>query len=133
MFKIARYSRALRILGSVLKAKKEELIIAVFIIIVSLILASSLMYFVESKAQPASFSNIPQAMWWGIATLTTVGYGDVYPVTYIGKFLGAIVSLLGIGMFALPTGIISSGFAEEIRGREGAVKICPYCGKAIQT
>ena len=133
MFKIARYSKALKIMGNVLRAKTEELVIAVFIIIVLLILVSSLMYFVESRIQPGSFSSIPQSMWWGIATLTTVGYGDVYPVTPIGKILGAIVSLLGIGMFALPTGIISSGFTEEIRKRPGKPQLCPHCGKAISS
>jgi voltage-gated potassium channel len=131
MFKMARYFESLRVLGNVFRAKKEDLTITAFVIAILLILASSLIYFVETKAQPAAFSSIPQAMWWGMATLTTVGYGDVYPVTPLGKVLGAIVSLLGIGMFALPAGILSSGFAEEIQKKRSKPQICPHCGKAI--
>ena len=128
-FKMARYSESLRIMGNVFRAKKEDLLMTTFIIGILLVIASSFMYFVENKVQPTAFSNIPQAMWWGIATLTTVGYGDVYPITPIGKTLGAIVSLLGIGMFALPTGIISSGFAWEIQKKQSEPGICPHCGK----
>lgn len=71
------------------------------------------------------------AMWWDVATLTTVGYGDIYPITPMGKFLSAIISLLGIGLFAMPAGILSAGFIEEIRKRKESVKICPHCGEKI--
>ena len=91
------------------------------------------MYFVENEAQPKTFSSIPAAMWWGVATLTTVGYGDAYPVTPLGKFLGAIIALLGIGMFALPTGILGSGFVEEIQRKREKRKTCPHCGKEIDS
>lgn len=132
MFKVARYFESLKILGNVFKAKKEELVITGFILGIILVLISSLVYYVENKAQPGAFSSIPQAMWWGIAALSTVGYGDVYPVTSIGKVLGSVAALLGIGMFALPTGILSSGFAEEIRKRrDNDPKTCPHCGRAI--
>jgi len=131
MFKIGRYSESLRMFGRVLKAKKEELLIAVFMILILLIISSSLMYFVENEAQPQTFSSIPDAMWWGVTTLTTVGYGDVYPVTPVGKFLGAIIAILGIGIFALPTGILASGFVEEIQKRRTKRIICPHCGKDI--
>jgi len=97
MFKVARYFESLRILGNVFRAKKEELVITAFIIGIILILTSSLMYYAENRAQPDVFSSIPQAMWWGISTLSTVGYGDVYPVTPVGKVLGGVVALLGIG------------------------------------
>ena len=76
------------------------------------------MYFIENEAQPEVFSSIPAAMWWGVATLTTVGYGDIYPVTPIGKILGSIIAMLGIGMFALPAGILASGFEEEIKKKK---------------
>lgn len=131
-FKMARYSESLRILGNVFRTKREDLILTVFIISILLIVASSFIYFAENAVQPAAFSSIPQSMWWGMATLTTVGYGDVYPITPIGKILGAIVSLLGIGMFALPTGILSSGFTEEIQKRRSKAQVCPHCGKAIR-
>lgn len=131
LFKMGRYSEALKTLGNVLKQKKEELFITVFAILILLITASSLMYFVEKDAQPEAFSSILAAMWWGVSTLTTVGYGDIYPITAIGKFLGALIALLGIGMFALPAGILASGFAEEMQKKRGKRRICPHCGKDI--
>lgn len=131
IFKIGRYSDSMKVLGKVLKAKKEELCMTFFVVIILLTLFSSMMYFIENKAQPEAFSSIPAAMWWGVATLTTVGYGDVYPITPMGKFLGAIISLLGIGLFALPAGILGSGFVMEMQKKEKKVKICPHCGKKI--
>ncbi len=118
LIKISRYSESVRTLGTVLYAKKEELLATAFAVFILLIFASSLMYFVESSAQPKSFGSIPDAMWWGVVTLTTVGYGDIYPITPIGRFLGSILAFLGIGIFALPAGIISSGFSEEVQRRK---------------
>lgn len=131
LFKMGRYSESLKTLGNVLRAKKEELLITIFAVLILLVIASSLMYFVEREAQPQAFSTIPAAMWWGVATLTTVGYGDVYPITGIGKFLGAIIAILGIGIFALPTGILASGLVEVIQKRQVKRRICPHCGKDI--
>lgn len=131
LFKIGRYSQALHTFGEVLKEKKEELGVTVVAVLVLLILASSLMYYVEHNAQPKVFSSIPAAMWWGVATLTTVGYGDVYPITPLGKFLGAIIALAGIGIFALPAGILASGFASHIIKKDEN-KVCPHCGKPIK-
>jgi len=130
MFKLGRYSDSLKTLGAVLKQKREELFISVFVVFILLILSSSLMYYVEHEVQPEAFSSIPATMWWGVTTLTTVGYGDICPVTSLGKLLGAIIAFLGIGMFALPAGIFASGFAEEIRSTRKV--ICPHCGKAIE-
>ena len=129
LFKMGRYSKSLRTLGTVFKEKKEELLITIFASLILLVIVSSLMYFVENKAQPKAFSSIPAAMWWGVSTLTTVGYGDVYPITPIGKFLGAITAILGIGMFAIPAGILASGIAEEIHRMHEKGEICPHCGK----
>ncbi len=118
LIKISRYSESVRTLGIVLNAKKEELFATAFAVFILLIFASSLMYFVESSAQPQSFGSIPDAMWWGVVTLTTVGYGDIYPITPIGRFLGSMLAFLGIGIFALPAGIISSGFSEEVQRKK---------------
>ena len=118
LFKMGRYSKAVFILKKVLKEKKEELVLIIFVIFLLLIIFSSLMYFIEKEAQPEAFSNIPEAMWWGIITLTTVGYGDVYPITPLGKILGALIAFLGIGMFALPAGILGSGLVEIVRKKE---------------
>ncbi|WP_458190455.1 potassium channel family protein [Haladaptatus sp. NG-WS-4] len=88
------------------------------------------MYFVEHETQPEVFSSIPASMWWGVVTLTTVGYGDVYPVTLVGRFLGAVVAVVGIGLFALPASILASGFVEAARHEEKTY-VCPHCGKHV--
>ncbi len=118
LLKMSRYSESLRTLGTVLYAKKEELIATAFAVFILLIFASSVMYFVENEAHPETFASIPDAMWWGVVTLTTVGYGDIYPITPLGKFLGAILAFLGIGIFALPAGLIAAGFSEEVQRRK---------------
>lgn len=89
------------------------------------------MYYVENKAQPENFSSIPETMWWGIATLTTVGYGDMYPVTGLGHFLGGIIAIIGIGLFALPAGILASGFSEEFSRNKFNSNTCPTCGREM--
>jgi len=130
VLKIGRYSEALKTLERVLLSKKEELLISVAVVLLILVVSSSLMYFLENEAQPQAFSSIPKALWWGVATLTTVGYGDIYPVTPLGKFFGAIIEILGIGLFALPAGIIAGGFSQELHSRH-MTKICPHCGKSL--
>jgi voltage-gated potassium channel len=87
------------------------------------------MYYVENSVQPDKFPNIIATLWWAVATLTTVGYGDVYPVTILGKILSGLIAILGIGLVALPSGIISSGFITEINNEK--TKVCPHCGKEI--
>jgi voltage-gated potassium channel len=131
LFKLSRYSRAMASISLVLRAKRGELGIVIMVVFVFLLLSSAIMYEVEREAQPHAFPNIPSAMWWGVVTLTTVGYGDVYPVTATGKFFGAIIALLGIGLFALPAGIIASGFTEQLHSMTGNKKVCPHCGKDI--
>lgn len=129
--KLGRYSTAVQTFGRVFKAKKEELFASAFILLLLLLTSSCLLYFVEHEAQPEAFSSIPQAMWWGVATLTTVGYGDIYPITPWGKFFAAAVSILGIGVFALPTGILAVGFVEEMQNRKKKPAVCPHCGKKL--
>lgn len=131
VLKMGRYSESLKILGNVVRTKKEELIMTTFIILIILTISSSLMYLAENDVQPEVFPNIPSAMWWGIITLTTVGYGDTYPITPVGKLLGAIIAILGIGVFALPAGILCAGFMEEIQKKREKKSFCPYCGKRI--
>jgi voltage-gated potassium channel len=133
VLKIGHYSEAVKSFGRVIKAKKAELLTAIFAMIILLVISSSLLYFVEHDAQPDKFGSIPDAMWWGVVTLTTVGYGDIYPITVLGKFLASIMSLLGIGLFALPAGILSAGFIEEIRIKKGIEKKCPQCGGKLSS
>jgi len=130
MAKIARYSQTLQIFGRVLVATRLQLLLTLILMGVLLLLSSSLMYAVEQQAQPEAFSSIPAAMWWAIATLTTVGYGDIYPVTAWGKIFGSLVAIFGIGMFALPTAVLGAAFLEELRSVQKDT-ICPHCGKAI--
>ena len=109
-----------------------------------LIIASTIMYYIEHEKQPDAFPNIIASFWWAIATLTTVGYGDVYPITGSGKFISSIIALLGIGLVALPTGILSAAFMDKMKGNSTNKQIdkvennsnkkliCPYCGHEIE-
>lgn len=114
IFKLTRYNTAINTVKAVVSAKKEILTISFVLIGLILYMVSALMYYVEYEAQPEVFSSIPKTMWWGVATLTTVGYGDIYPVTALGRTLGGVIAILGIGIFAIPTGIIASGFTEHV-------------------
>lgn len=131
LLKVNRYTTALSTLGNVIKRKATQLISSMLVVFVLMIMASVLMYSIESDAQPEVFDNAFSALWWAIATLTTVGYGDIYPVTTFGKILGAVIALLGIGLVAVPTGIISAGFIENIDADKGEKSYCPYCGKKL--
>ena len=131
IFKMGRYTQSLSMLANVIKTKKEELVITLFSGGVLLIIASSMMYFIERQAQPDLFGSIPDAIWWGASTLTSVDYGDVYPVTLLGKLMGLFIAVVGIGLFALPAGIIASGFATELQKQKQKKIICPHCGKDI--
>ena len=113
LFRINAYSDSLTLIGNVLSKKKTQLLASVFVIVM-LILASSLcMYSVEHEAQPDIFRNGFSAIWWATSTLLTVGYGDIYPITVVGQILGIVITFLGVGLVAIPTGIISAGFVEE--------------------
>ena len=121
LLKLARYTCALSILSRGVTRHKDIFGIIFFILTILLIISSSIMYFFESTAQPHLFSSIPMTMWWAIATVTTVGYGDVYPVTMMGKLFGSIIALIAIGIFALPAGVLASAFMEEFNH----MKNCP--------
>jgi voltage-gated potassium channel len=127
VLKLARYSQGIGLIGRVVKRKREELLIALGFFSVLLVMTSSLMYFAEHDAQPKVFSSIPAAMWWAVVTMTTVGYGDVYPVTAAGKVIAGMTALLGIFAFALPTSILGAGFLAELEGSAKREK-CPSCG-----
>ncbi|WP_228443494.1 ion transporter [Natrarchaeobaculum sulfurireducens] len=127
LFKLFRYSQSLSFFTRVLKRKKTDLVVVTVVDAAVLVVVSSLVYLVEHQAQPETFTSIPQTLWWGVATLTTVGYGDMYPVTPLGQLLGGITAVLGIGLFALPASIIASGFLEEAR----SATTCPQCGTRI--
>jgi len=142
--KLGRYSQSLQILRRVMTAKKEQLLCTLFVLVLLVIVAASMLYYAENGVQPENFSSIPAAMWWAVSTLTTVGYGDIYPTTGLGKFMASIIAVLGIGVFALPAGILGAGFVEEMGRRDqsgnsdadnagltGKPAHCPHCGKEI--
>lgn len=115
ILKLTRYSSAMSMLLEVLREEANSFFAGFFILIVLLVLASSGAYLAEHEMQPDKFGSIPAAMWWAMATLTTVGYGDVVPITPIGQLFGALVAVVGIGMAALPAGILASGMADRLR------------------
>jgi voltage-gated potassium channel len=128
VLKIARYLKALDLIAAVVKERKEQIQLSVMFIIFLLVIVSTLMFYMEHDAQPDKFSSIPATMWWGIETLTTVGYGDMIPQTAGGKVLGGMIAILGIGLFALPAGILSSGLTDHLHGNKKKFKRCPHCG-----
>jgi len=132
VLKLGRYSDAIKVFFGVIRLKKEQLAVAGFGLGILLIISSSLMYYFERAVQPAVFGSIPHSMWWAIITLTTVGYGDAYPVTVMGRFLASIIALLGIAMFALPAGILSAGFVEYGEKNKRKAEPCPHCGESLE-
>ena len=142
LFKLSRYTDAVSAIWSVFRSKIQEILVSVVFVVMILIVASLLIYYAEHDAQPDKFTNAFSGVWWAVATLTTVGYGDIYPVTGMGRFLGGIIALTGIGLVAVPTGIISAGFVELLEQKRGGKKdgsdepkekpnYCPHCGKKL--
>lgn len=141
LLKLGRYTPAVHHLSQVFRDKRNDLTVALGAAGIMLVLSSCALYIVEKDAQPEKFGSIPEAMWWSVITLTTIGYGDVYPVTVMGKVLGGITALIGVGIVALPTAILASGFHERVTKRKmfrpGAAEAsapperCPHCGKSI--
>lgn len=143
ILKFHRYTKSFKLVLSIFVDKRSELFITVFISFILLLISSATMYNLENKVQPEQFPNIIATFWWAIATLTTVGYGDVYPITPMGKLVSGIISLLAIGLVALPTGIISAGFIEKVESKKNDVEkndvektldynYCPHCGKQLK-
>lgn len=132
LLKLNRYNSSLNLIWDVFREKKTDLTITFFLTFLILLIASFLMYYAEGDVQPDKFSNVFACFWWAIATLTTVGYGDVYPITVLGKIISGFIAILGIGLVALPTGLVSAGFLEKINKKKQQPKRCPHCGKEIE-
>lgn len=113
LFRINAYNDSLSIITQVLASKKQQLISSVFIILILMLASSLCMYSLEHEVQPEVFQNAFSGIWWSASTLLTVGYGDIYPVTTLGKLFGIFIAFLGVGMVAIPTGIISAGFVDQ--------------------
>jgi voltage-gated potassium channel len=117
IFKLTRYFAAMNLLLAALRQESSAIAAALFVLLLLLVVASSLAYLAEHEVQPHAFGTIPHAMWWAIVTLTTVGYGDVVPITPWGKVVGGLIGVIGIGMVALPAGLLASGFSEQLHQR----------------
>lgn len=113
LFRINTYYDSFNVITSVLYEKKNQIISSVFIIFVLMLASSLCMYSAEHEVQPEAFNNAFSGMWWSISTILTVGYGDIYPVTVVGRGMAIIIAFLGVGVVAIPTGIISAGFVEQ--------------------
>ncbi|MGA0415877.1 MAG: ion transporter [Flavobacteriaceae bacterium] len=114
IFKLGRDSKSLKLFIRALSAVRAELKFTLFLSILTILFSASAIYYLENEAQPEKFSSITESIWWSTISLATVGYGDVYPVTVGGKIFASIISLVGIGIVAIPTGVISASFVEEI-------------------
>jgi len=134
LFKIGRYSDAVKTLVSVFRAKKSDLAVTLSVVFILLIVSSSMMYYAENESQPQVFSSIPATMWCVVCAITNVNTEEVYPATMLGKTISVFIAFLGIGMFALPAGILASGFIEEIQKKRADhhhPQTCPHCGKPL--
>ena len=115
--KLGRFSSAWVDLATAIRSRKEELMLAFSLAAFTILIASTLMYWAEGDAQPDKFGSIPRTFWWAIVTMTTVGYGDVYPITPVGRFLSGLVSVAAIGLIALPTGILAAAMSDVMQRR----------------
>lgn len=132
LFRLTAYTKSAKMVRNVFVKRANELKLSLVLIIFLIIIASSLLYFAEHIAQPTVFSSIPASIWWAVVTITSVGYGDMVPITLAGKTLSGLISLFGLALLALPSGIITAGFLEEMRkGKEKQIHVCPHCGKEI--
>ena len=145
ILKLGRYSDAVALLTRVLHKRRGELAVMGLVLLILLVVAASALHYAEGDAQPDKFGSITQSLWWAVITLTTIGYGDVFPITPLGKLLGGFIAVAGIGIVALPTAIVASGFSEELtRAKEAKQRVrakrqsehyalaCPHCGKPIE-
>ncbi len=136
LVKIKRYSPALQTVLDVVSCSLHQLLASFCVCAVIIFIAGIIMYTAENEAQPEAFPNVLASLWWAVNALTTVGYGDVYPVTVTGKFFASILSVIGVGVIAIPAGIIAAGFLKAIENnadseKTSATVICPHCGKQI--
>lgn len=138
LFRLTAYTKPAHMINNIFKKRKNELALSFILAIFLIIIASCIMYFAEHPhpapgAAASLFTSIPKTIWWSVVTLTTTGYGDMYPITSLGKALASIIMMTGVAFFALPAGIITAGFIDEFRvNRIKKTHKCPHCGKQIE-
>lgn len=118
--RLGRFSRAITLILDAIRSRAHELLLSAAVGVALLLVTSTFLYLAEVEAQPDQFGSIPRAMWWSVATLTTVGYGDVYPVTALGRLFAALTAITGIGLIAMPTGILAAAVSDAIQRRRAA-------------
>jgi voltage-gated potassium channel len=133
IFRLTSYTKSTKLIANVFKSKFQELLISLVLTTGLIIISACLVYFAEHGANKEDFSSIPKTLYWSVVTLTTVGYGDIVPITTLGRILTGVILLIGVALFALPAGIITSGFLDEMRNhRKAKAQNCPHCGKPIE-
>jgi voltage-gated potassium channel len=136
LFRLTAYTQSAHMISNVVKKRSKELAISFILTIFLIIIASCIMYFAEHLAPTeatSQFKSIPHTIWWSVVTLTTTGYGDMYPLTNLGKAMASIIMLIGVAFFAIPAGILSAGFQEEFRkNRVLKNHRCPHCGEYFE-
>lgn len=115
--KLGRLSRAWRDIAEAVHSRRDELMLTLGLALMAILVASTLLYWAEGDAQPDKFGSIPRSLWWAVVTLTTVGYGDVYPITPLGKFFAGVLAIAGIALMSLPTGIMAAAFSDAMQRR----------------
>ena len=136
IFKLTRYSESVRIIGKAVTRIKSELLSTLMITFIVLLVSANLMYIVENEAQPDKYTDMGETLWWAVCTLTTGGYGDIYPITLVGKLISSFMAIVGIGIVAIPAGLLSSAFVKEMDERKMRKEQanqnyncqCPSCG-----
>ena len=136
LFRLTAYMKSSQVIINIFRNRFNELLLSFILVIFLIIISSCIIYFAEhlhpDPVQAAKFKSIPATLWWAVVTLTTTGYGDVYPMTTLGRILTGVIMLSGVAFFALPAGIITAGFLEEFRKvKSHKTKNCPHCGKPI--
>ncbi|HYC40431.1 MAG TPA: ion transporter [Chitinophagaceae bacterium] len=138
LFRLTAYTQAAQMIGNVFRKRKSELTLSFVLATFLIIISSCIIYFAEHRTPApgetaSKFTSIPATLWWSVVTLTTTGYGDIVPVTHVGKFLTGFIMLAGVAFFALPAGIITAGFIDEFRLlRVKRTHRCPHCGEMIE-
>jgi len=134
LFRLTAYTRSAKLIFNIFKTRKNDLILSFILILFLIIIASCALYFTEHlhPINKKHFTSIPATLWWAVVTLTTTGYGDMYPMTVLGKIIAGIIMLCGVAFFALPAGIIVAGFLDELKFmRKYKGHDCPHCGKPL--
>ena len=132
LFRLTAYLKSAKMMKNVFRAKASDLKLSLVLILFFIIISASLVYFAEHLAQPEVFTSIPATFWWATVTITTVGYGDMIPITLLGKIFTGFLAISGIAILALPAGIITAGFLEESRKvKRSKIHYCPHCGELL--